>query len=64
MRIELPVRLQIDVGLHRADRDNEADLRSNPDDTRLEGADAVAGAAVGTDLLKEITDRPHEYLFG
>ena len=30
MRIELPVRLQIDVGLHRADRDNEADLRADP----------------------------------
>lgn len=50
--------------MHRSNWNDETDLRANSDDARLEGADPVAGAAVGTDLLKEITDRPDEYLFG
>ena len=52
------------VGLPRSSWNNETKLRSNPDDTRLQGADSVAGAAVGTDLFVEITDRPDKYLFG
>ena len=64
MRIELPIRLQIYVGLHRSSWNDETYLRANSDDARLESADAVARATVGTDLLIEITDSPYEYLFG
>jgi hypothetical protein len=64
MRIEIPVRLQIYISLHRSDWNDETDLRAKPDDTRLKCADAVAGATVGTDLLIETADRPYKYLFG
>jgi hypothetical protein len=63
MRIEIPVRLQIYISLHRSDWNDETDLRAHPDDTRLECADAVPGAAVGTDLLIEIPHRPYEFVW-
>ena len=38
MGIEFPVRLQIDVGLHLADRKNETDLWADTDDAQFKGA--------------------------
>jgi len=62
--IEFPVRLQIDVGLHLADRKNETDLWADTDDARFEWAQLWSATPVGRDLLIEVTDCSDENLFG
>jgi hypothetical protein len=59
VRVELPVRLQIDVGLHGASRDYETNLRANPNDARLEGADAQPSSSLIslTSRSSEIAER-------
>ena len=64
MCIELPIRLQIDIGLHRTRRNDVADLRPNADDTRLEWAQLRNTTFIGANLLVEVTDRANEQLFG
>ena len=55
---ELLVDLQIEIALQVADRKDEADLRTEADNTRLEGAEGVAGAAVAGELLIVVATRP------
>src|SRR6516164_10151509 len=55
-RIELPIALEIETGLHRAGREGVVDLRANAHDARLELANVIAGSAVGTDLVIDIAD--------
>ena len=44
MPVEFPIRLEIEIGLHRSGGNDEPDLRTKTDDARLKGADMVAGA--------------------
>ena len=54
MGIEFPVRLQIDVGLHLADRKNETDLWADTDDARFKGATImIAGRNFGCGSSRE-----------
>ena len=64
MAVELPVCLQVDIGLQRPRRNDEAKLRPHADDAGLESAEVIAGAAVGRDLFVEIADGADLYLFG
>ena len=61
---EFPVAFEIEVRLRRgAQRNDEPDLGANADYPRPEAADAIAGAAVATDLLVDIADGTDKKLF-
>src|SRR5690349_725387 len=56
---ELAVALEVDVALHVPDREQEADLRTDPEDARLEIAERRARAAVAGELLVGVADETH-----
>src|SRR2546423_15632649 len=55
-RVELLISLEVQITLVIADRKNVTELRSDADDTRLEGADSVADSAVARELVVDISD--------
>src|SRR5262245_24967202 len=62
---EFPVALEIEVTLRRgAEGNNESELRTHADHLRLEAADAIAGAAVATQLSVDVADEPDLKLLG
>src|SRR5262249_1406853 len=56
LRLELPIRLKVQRGLHLADRENEPDLWADTNDARFERAQLRSTTPVGTNLLIEIAD--------
>src|SRR5262249_32901013 len=57
--------LEIEVTLRRgAEGNNESELRTHADHLRLEAADAIAGAAVATQLSVDIADETDLKLLG
>ena len=62
---EFPIAFEIEITLRLGSQGNdESELRAGADDLRLEAADAVAGAAVATDLLVDVADDTDLELLG
>jgi hypothetical protein len=55
--VELAIALQVEVSLHACHGKNIADLRTDTDDARFEGAQHWSTAAVAGELLVEISDK-------
>ena len=62
MSIELIIRFRVYVGLHRSQRNDVPDLRTNTNDARFEGAQLGSATAVGGKLLIKVADRAHKKL--
>src|SRR5262249_7726935 len=61
---ELPVAFEIEITLRGAAQgDDVSELRADADNLRLEAADAIAGAAVATQLSVDIADGTDKKLF-
>src|SRR5262245_14391013 len=61
---KFPVALEIEVPLCRGAQGNdEPELRANADHARLEAPHPIAGTAVATDLLVDVTDGTDKKLF-
>ncbi len=60
---EFSIALKVEIALHVSDREDEAELRADAEDLGLEASDAVAGAAIATELFVHVADHAeHEFL--
>jgi hypothetical protein len=61
--IELVIALEVEGGLQRSGCQRVVDLRPGAHDAGLEGADVIAGATVGADLIVDVADDADVNLF-
>jgi hypothetical protein len=62
--IELLVGLQVEISLHLSHGKQKSDLRTDPDNPRLKGADAITGPTIAGDLIIKIPGQSDRELLG
>jgi len=62
MGVELPIRFEIKIGLHRSGRNDVAELRTDADDAGLEGTQVRMATCIGANLLIEVPNRSDHQL--
>jgi hypothetical protein len=62
--IELLVGLQVEISLHLSHGKQKSDLRTDPDNPRLKGDDAITGPTIAGDLIIKIPGQSDRELLG